>query len=514
MVSIRTSLPWLLLVFGLSVLVRVPQWGRPLATHHESATAMSLRILEIWYDQGISASDYNPNMNYALPTDKHINNQANASGKMVDQQGNYYYVSHPPFAYYFAYTFFKLIHIRPTVRWLQAMNMMLHFLTALFVYFTVCLLSFNSPRSQLHFPSFIAYSIYLFMPSTLWFQGNVFMSDLAVQLPFVIGVYIVLKMILRKKFTVPKYLFWYSLNLFVLLYTSWLGVFFVFGVMVYSLLHVRELRGFRWLMGITVLVSFIVFRMVTYQYAQINGLEAYIGEVLGCYVMRGSIADLHQGFWHFLFSYFLLIKNLFYNYLANYLPIFICIGAFIWLAMTRRKLKIVFSENGYRFVWLSVLPIILLHVFFLQYSSQDFTVLYASFFFSVFAGIIYDKVKKSGTISPVLLNRYVILFIVIMIIQYTLTNLPGDTSIFGSRYDADATIGTYIHTHTRPDQVAFIDGEPRSPIVYYAGRNIQQVTDIADARAYLADKHLSHGVLYHMHPRESRIVSQEEIILP
>jgi hypothetical protein len=113
--------------------------------------------------------------------------------------------------------------------------MLLHFLSAIFVYFTVCLLSFNRARSHLHVPSFIAFLFYLFAPATLWFQGNVYMSDMAVQLPFVIGVYVVLKMIIRQKFYVPKYIFFYSLVLFSMIYTSWLGVFFAIAVIVYSL---------------------------------------------------------------------------------------------------------------------------------------------------------------------------------------------------------------------------------------------------------------------------------------
>jgi hypothetical protein len=184
-------------------------------------------------------------MTYNNAADKNINNDANASGRMIDDEGNYYYVSHPPFAYYFPFFIFKVLHIRPDVLPLQLLNLLFHLLSAIFVYFTVCLLSFNRARSYLHFPSFVAYSIYLFLPSTLWFQGNVYMSDMAVHLPFIIGVYIVLKMVLRQKFYIPKYMVMYSLILFIMIYTSWLGVFFAFGVVAYSLLHVRDIRGFR-----------------------------------------------------------------------------------------------------------------------------------------------------------------------------------------------------------------------------------------------------------------------------
>jgi hypothetical protein len=89
------------------------------------------------------------------------------------------YVSHPPFAYYFPFYIYKILHYRPDVTSLQIINYFLHFLAAIFVYFNVCLLSFNRARSHLHIPSFIAFCFYVFAPPTLWFQGNVYMSDMA-----------------------------------------------------------------------------------------------------------------------------------------------------------------------------------------------------------------------------------------------------------------------------------------------------------------------------------------------
>ena len=496
MIFFRKTFPVLLLVFGLSVLVRLPELNRPLSKHHEFCTAVSLRILQIWYDNGIEQYNFNPVMTYNNPADKFINNEANASGGMIDSAGNYYYVSHPPFAYYLPYVVFKLLHIRPDVLPLQILNMLIGFITALFVYFTVCLLSFNRARSYLHFPSFIAYSVYLFMPATLWFQGNVYMSDMLVHLPFVIGVYIVLKMILRQKFFVPKYIIGYILTLFVMIYTSWLGVFYAFGVLVYSLLHVRTIRGFRVLIWSTIAVTFFTLRLITYQYAEINGMEAYIHEVTNRYLIRGSIGHLHHGFLHFLLSYFILIKDILYNYLVNYLAIYLLIAGFIWISITRAKLKIVFSENGYRFLWLSVLPVILMHLVFMQYSSQDFTVLYASLFFSVLIGILYDKVKKSDVFSDKALNGLVLATIVLLIGQFYLTNLPGSMSIKGQKYAREKEKGEVIKTSIKNNEVAFSNQITTPQIVFYAGRNIKFASSKEEALLFMKEHHLKKGIYY------------------
>ena len=497
MIFFRKTLPILVLVFLLSVLVRLPELSRPLSKHHEFCTAVSLRVLQIWYDNGIEKYEFNPVMTYNNPADKFINNEANASGGMIDDEGNYYYVSHPPFAYYFPYAVFRILHIRPDVLPLQLLNMLFDFLTAIFVYFTVCLLSFNRARSYLHFPSFIAYCIYMFLPATLWFQGNVYMADMAVHLPFVIGVYIVLKMILRQKFYVPKYIIGYILILFIMIYTSWLGVFYAFGVLVYSLLHVRTIKGFRVLIWSTIAVTFFTLRLITFQYSEINGLEAYIHEVLNRYLIRGSVAQLHHGFLHFLFAYFILFKDILYNYLVNYLPIYLLIGGFVWISVTRAKLKIVFSDNGYRFIWLSVLPVVLMHLVFMQYSSQDFTVLYASLFFSVLIGILYDKVKKAGIISDKALNGLVLLTIAVLIAQFYLTNLPGSHSLKGADYDLDKKMGELIKEKCPKEDIALIDEKPSPQVVFYAGRNILEVRSNADAVEVLKRRKMKSAMWFH-----------------
>jgi hypothetical protein len=514
MIFFRKTLPVLLFAFLLSVVVRVPELGRPLSKHHEFCTAVSLRILQVWYDNGISKYDYQPAMTYGNPADKFINNDANASGRMVDEQGNYYYVSHPPFAYYFPFFIFKILHIRPDVLPLQILNLLFHFLTAIFVYFTVCLLSFNRARSYLHFPSFVAYAIYLFLPATLWFQGNVYMSDMAVHLPFVIGVYTVLKMILRQKFYIPKYIFLYAATLFIMIYTSWLGVFFAFGVVTYSLVHVRDIRGFRVLIWTTVIISFITLNLITYQYAIIAGQEAYLHEIINRYLMRGSVGLRHHGFLHFFFSYFFLFKDLLYNYLVNYLPVYLLIAGFVWIAITKAKLKIVFSENGYRFIWLSILPVVLMHLFFLQYSSHDFTVLYASLFFSVLLGILYDKVKKSGVFSDRAVNGLVLLTIAVLILQFYVTNKPGSTSITGAPYAREMKLGESIKMQVANDEVVFTNIKPSPQVVFYTGRNIKQVSSEQEAVDFLKQRKMTKGAYFDVKLNSDELPTKKPIAAP
>ena len=486
---IKRTFPLLFGIFLLSVILRLPQLNRPLSKHHEFCTAISLRIMQIWYDNGIEKYNYNPVMTFNNPADKFINNSANASGKMIDKEGNYYYVSHPPFAYYFPFFLFKLLHIRPDVLPLQILNLIFHFISGLFVYFTVCLLSFSRARNLPYRPGVVAFIIYTFLPVTLWFQSNVYMSDMAVHLLFIIGVYTALKMIIRQKFYSPKYIFFYSLTLALMIYTSWLGVFFAFGVLVYSLLHVRDIKGFKILIWSTILITLLMLRVIVYQYSQINGLGAYIEEMLNRYLTRGSLAETNQGLFHFMFSYLWYLKTLLYNYLMHYNIVYIIILIFVWLTIRTKKMKIVFSENGYRFIWLSVTPVLLMHFFFLNYSVHDFTVLYASLFFSVLLGILYDKVKKSGAISVHKMQMGLAVVVLLMVVEFQVMNYQWRSFPEEGR--------GFIGKNTQKDEVVFLlSFIPEPQLVLDGQRNIQSVSSIEEAKIFLSQRKIPRGIVF------------------
>lgn len=494
---IKRTFPLLFGIFLLSVVVRLPMLNRPLSKHHEFCTAISLRVMQIWYDNGIENYHFNPVMTFNNTADKYINNSANTSGKMIDSLGNYYYVSHPPFAYYFPFAIFKLLHIRPNVLPLQILNLIFHFISGLFVYFIVCLLSFNRARSLPYRPGVVAFVIYTFLPATMWFQGNVYMADMAVHLLFIIGVYTALKMIIRQKFRSPKYIFFYVLCLALMIYTSWLGVFFAFGILVYSLLHVRSNKGFNVLIWTTVITGFVMLRLIVYQYSQINGPEAYLNEMINRYIQRGSVADVNQGLFHFMFSYLWLLKTLIYNYVIHYMVVYFIIGAFMYFAASQKKLKIIFSENGYRFIWLSVLPVLLLHFFFLNYSIQDFTVLYASLFFSVLLGILYDKVKKTGAISIRKMQIGLTIIVVALVAQYYVMNFRTGQDI---QFAKTAGQDIIAKNSTKNDVIFWPNNEIEPQMVFYAQRNIRYAKTAADAQTFLKERNLQQGIMFYITP--------------
>ena len=186
----------LITVFLISVVVRLPNINRPLSKHHEFVTAISLRIINIWEINGASKYNFNPVTNYPGAANKYIDNFATTTGKMVDANGNYYYVSHPQFAYIFPYLVFKLLHVKATVLAIEVFNLAINFITALFIYLIIGILRSRKSFERIDWIGICGFMVYLFSAGVLWFQCNTYMSDMLVHLFFVAGTYYLLQLFL------------------------------------------------------------------------------------------------------------------------------------------------------------------------------------------------------------------------------------------------------------------------------------------------------------------------------
>lgn len=462
----------LLLIFLISVLVRYPNINRPLSKHHEFITAIPLRVLQIWDAEGASKFNFNPVMNYAGEANKNINNHASTSGGMKDEFGNFYYVSHPQFAYIFPHLVFKALHIKPTVLSLEIFHLFVNFFSAVFIYLITCLLSIQRPFKQIFIPGLIAFIVYLFSPAVLWFQCNTYMSDTLVHLPFILAVYTILKLLMRKRFYSPKYLFYYALFLFLMIYTSFLGLFFAAAVFFYALIKLRKENVFIPLMIVTLGVSFFTLVLIIKQYSLINGGEAYVLQMMDRFSERGSAGG--HGIMGFLHRTYYNLKIIFLNYATSYLPIFVLLGFFAFLSLKKTKMGLMFTKNGYRFLWLSALPVLMLHAVLLNYSGHDFVMLYGSLFLAVLVGILYDKLKRSEVLTPFVLNLGIFMVVLSSIALYYYINMPGQHSWKGDYYATSKDVGLFIKDNAQANEVVYIKGEIEidPQLIVYAERNI------------------------------------------
>lgn len=475
----RPKHPYLIvtIILLVSVLVRLPNIDRPMSKHHEFCTAVALRVLNVWHTQSIAHFKGLPATNMPGAANKHINNFASASGTMHDTEGNYYYVSHPPLGYYMAWGFFKLIDRGPTVQGIQIFNILLHLLCVIFIYATALRLWVGQHQWALQ-----ATAIYALVPATLWFQSNTYMSDMAVQLYFVAAIYAFVRVVQNYKSVYWQLLVGLLVGLAT--YTSWLGVFVAFVLVVRAIWSIDR---FKPMLASVVLFQCFFLLLIVYQYSSIAGGEAYLTEVLHRYAQRGlgGWAVPFKSFWKVLF-----------NYGANFGFVLILAGLGIYVWFRQRTADPIWTD----LLIVSVLPVVMLHLVLPDYSGHDFTVLYGAPALALLAGlgVGYRATNRRRAV------RLTWAIGIVSVGQYFLINLPGPTSIKGDRYDVYQHAGEEIKALQKPDAPVFVKGLKPSPeILWYAHRNMLQVADETEATSWMIAHGFDTGLLVSLSGNES-----------
>jgi len=322
------------------------------------------------------------------------------------------------------------------------------------------------------------------------------MSDMLVHTFFVIGIYTTLKFIIREKFLSFKYIFFYSIVLGCMCYTSWLGYVFAAVVCVYGLWKLQYVRGFYMLLFLSVIVPAIVGFTMLKQYSEIAGVDALLSEMFHRYRVRGSVPVGEHNVLMIAWRYVIMVKDILLNYIMHYNAVFLWLAVVFGIIATNSKMKFLFSRNGYRFVILSGFTIVILHLLFLEYSHHDFTVLYGSVFLSVVVGVIYDKISFSNVLQRKTINLSIAAMLLLMLGEYYVMNLPGAHSIKGESYAEAKQFGEQINAQVPVGKVVFLIGHnPDALEIYYSNRNIKTVESVNDAMSFLYAHKVKEGVV-------------------
>lgn len=512
----RFSFPVIIIlisVFLLSVLVRLPNINRPLSKHHEFVTAISLRIIEIWQMDGAAKYNFNPVMNYPGAANKYINKFASTTGKMVDANGNYYYVSHPPFAYIFPYMVFQLLHVKATVLSIEVFNLAINFISALFIYLIIGTLRGRKSFERIDRIGLCGFVVYLFNAGVLWFQCNTYMSDMLVHFFFVAGAYYLLQLFINKGSS-KKYFILYAGTLFLMIYTSYLGIIFAFCVFLYSVFRLKKGKIYRQTILITIVVSIAAIGLFVYQYCLINGLENYVDQLRDRLQARSGLQDSSS----FLikskeFIYF--ISLIVTNYITSYFPFILLLAFFIYKAV-KNRLHLKFEYHNFLFIWISVLPVLLLHVFLSEYSGHDFVSLYGSLFLSVAIALLFEKLTRSKSVRVRSLQILVLLSLILSVISYYYINRPGRLSLNGDDYSISKQRGLEIKNTSTNDAVifTFVSAGIDPQLIYYAQRNIKEISTKEQAFDFLKSRNIKRGFIYYTSNTKSPMFDKiEEISL-
>ncbi|MEY2829327.1 MAG: hypothetical protein RIQ33_1185, partial [Bacteroidota bacterium] len=193
-----------------------------LSDHHEWLTAHTLLTLQIWDSKSLNYFNAQPVINFQNYGDKGITQLGSLKG-VCDANGNGYYVSYPQFAFQMPYLILRLVNAKINVTNLQILNLILHFVSALFLF--LLMLNMVEGIFLIRFLAATAtYIVYVFSAGNLWFLQNVWFADTLVQF-FLISSLLFYFLFEKTKKIKFQYLFF--LSQFFMCITEWIGVLFV-----------------------------------------------------------------------------------------------------------------------------------------------------------------------------------------------------------------------------------------------------------------------------------------------
>jgi hypothetical protein len=306
----------------------------------ENYSTQSLQIVNQWHTDKLSQHHFIPSLN--------------ASGV--------FYLSHPPFAYYFLYCFQRLTGTQSYI----LLNALLVSLSAFFIYLTIALLTLKKAKSETSIYSWIGMLIYLCSYPVLKFQYFNFHPDIFVVTPLIIAQYVFLKLLMKERYRSIKYLVLISLLLIVVNYSSWFGVIFSFIISLVALFNLR--KGYKLFPYIFIALFIAAFSTIlTYtQYAVFGGWTNVIFYFKDTYLRESPL------YGHLRQTFIQIILN---NLKSIGILLFTLACLVIYSVLSKRR-KFLFTKNGYRYLILSLLPTFIYSILLIQYFQNEFASLY------------------------------------------------------------------------------------------------------------------------------------------
>lgn len=495
----------MVILLALSVGIRLPYLNRPLGVHQQYLLAHSLRTQQIWYEGG-GALNYKflTIMSYDNPADKNINNQ----GRIRDSKGNYYYVSYGPLAHIVPYLVFKAFHVYPGIKAFQIFGLSLHFICCLLVYLIAVLLTRKDCRGRMNVAALMGFTVYLFSPVTLWYHASSYMSEIFVQVPFIAGIYIFLRLMASPHKGV--YYLLLGLSVFLMIMTEWIGVLFALVLAIYCLLNFHK-KSMRIVLGVVCLSSLTAFALMLWHYSQIAGVQTLIQVLSGKFVERmgvGEVTSLNLHFWDAKTWRFIAE-----HYIVSYGWFLLYIYLIKWFLKGARN-------GGVERTMLSlcVWPVLIHHFIFSNFTSiHDFSVLKAGFSISLLTALVYSKIDRYLFLkwgpgpSRILRTQGMIAGFCFMTLLSIYSYFEANQQ-FVDKYEI---IGKKIARAADKQEVVFLRPEVKSQeilpqVVFYAHRNIVRWVNDQSALSFLRHYGAPKGVIM-IFDRQPRLIRVQHI---
>ena len=133
-----------------------------------------------------------------------------------------------------------------------------------------------------------------------------------------------------------------------------------------------------------------------------------------------------------------------------------------------------------------------MHIVFLEYSHQDFTVLYGSLGLSVIVGILFHKILFTRRVRPRWINVSIISMCCFMVLEYWIMN---SNYAHAERKTTQNEIILKTNS-TGNDAVLFLKNEKLSVIqTYYLKRNVMTISNDDMAKTFLHQHDIKKGII-------------------
>ena len=273
-----------------------------------------------------------------------------------------FYISHPPFAYYFLYFSNIILGINDFI-WI---NVFLTSLTAFFMYLIANTIFLNKAQLRFRIIPYITGLLYLINPYVVYYQVFNFHPDIFVQVFLVVFTYLILKLFFKNRYRSPKYLILIFIILFLMSYSSWLGAFYTMTIISISLFNLR--KQYKMIVPtITAIIAFLLaLTVVLVQYAAIDGTWNFITSFKNLY-LKESYLNVN-----FLSAQ----KHILIHFFKSLWPFFAIFLLLIFVTFRGHKTRFLFTKNGYRYLVLSFLPFFFFYLFLFNYAQNEYTILY------------------------------------------------------------------------------------------------------------------------------------------
>jgi len=483
--------------FLFSVALRMSYLNRTLSDHHEWVTAHTMIALENWESQGALKHRFCLLTTYPSQANKFV---PSTYGRLMDNQGNGYYASFPPFAVIFPYALFKLFSIPISVLNLQILNLILHLISTYFVYSLLCTVLKNNDKKE--FVAFLGAVYFIFLPANLWFFSNTYSWDILWHYLWIIGVYQILGIIkaIHLKNVSTVFLFLLSLNIFLMIYTEPVGLFFAASIIFYAVMKLQESEYYKKLIIFTTCPVFLVLLLLTVQYSSITGFKE-----LAEYFRLASIEYQFQGISD--------LKKIAYNYTMAYKAMVIPMLIIFFISFRKLGVRLFaqFTHEERTLLYFWLFPVVAQHLLQLNRSADhDFLAVKTSLLFiSIFVFLMNNLavLNKIGKVSKILLLCAISISLFFQVSDYrnhyTLSQNPKRFLLLANAIKKEISRDDVIFLVA--DQIL---NEP--PLAVYVQRNMVSIKRSEEALEWLNQYGRKTGIIFYVN-KDTEVTRFEKI---